>query len=187
MNCFSTFPRVSKSLVGRGADVTGNQAVHCFGNNIRSGLACSSDLRYLGVPDALLIRVDLKGSKHVNLLNQQKRCVLLSQFLGNLGKQASGVSIFIGFSVQFDRLHLLVILNQHLRITLEQLLNLHEVILLSQLNRIVPLVKQHAAVYRAFHVAKLHIGIYCILAQAHGLELFADRLQHRGVWWDLVD
>jgi len=70
---------------------------------------------------------------------------------------------------------------------LEQLLNLHEVILLSELNRIVPLVKQHAAVYRAFHVAKLHIGIYGILAQAHGLELFADRLQHRGVWWDLVD
>lgn len=88
MNGFGSFPRVSELLVSAGADVARNETVHGLSRDFSSGLASVGDLGNLRIEDSLLVRVDLECGKHVNLLDEQRRSVLLSQLLSDSSQDA---------------------------------------------------------------------------------------------------
>jgi hypothetical protein len=141
MDGLSSFPRVGKLLVGTRADVACDEAVHCFGSNLGGSLARVCDLGNLCIEDSLLVRVDFESSKNINLLNEKRRSILLSQLLSNRREDASRVGVLVGLSVKLNCLHLLVLLNQVICIPLEELLYLNEVMLLSKFHSLVPLVE----------------------------------------------
>lgn len=131
MNGLSPFPRIGESLVGRGADIRRDQRVHGLRSYICRRLARSSNLCHLRVKDSLLERINLKSCQNINLLNQQRWSILLSQFLSYLGQNPSRISVLIGFPKEFYSFHFLILLNQMVCISLQKLLDLQEVVLLS--------------------------------------------------------
>ncbi len=187
MNCLRALPRVSKRLIRRGANVAGNEAVHCLCNHIGGSLASACNLGHLGVPNALLVGIHFKCSEHIDFLYKQKRGVLFPEFLSDFSKESGGVSVFVGLAEQLNRLNLFVVFYEHLCVALQKLLNLHKVVFLSQFNCVVPLVEQHAAVNGALHISELDVSVHRVFAQPHRLELLSDRLKHRRVGRDRVD
>ena len=69
MDSLSAFPGIGKRLVRRSTDITRDQRVHGLGCHVRGGLASARDLGDLGIEDALLVRVDLESSQHVDLFD----------------------------------------------------------------------------------------------------------------------
>lgn len=173
MNGFSSLPRISKSLVSAHTDVGGDQRIHGLGCNVSCCIPRLSDLGNLSIKHSLLIRVHFKGRQHIDLLDQQQWSVLLSHFQSDFSEEPCCVCILIGLPVKLNGFNLLVLLDQVGCIALEQLLNLNEVILLSQLYCLIPLIKEHTAVDGSFDIAELHKGSNSGCAEAHGLEAFA--------------
>jgi hypothetical protein len=111
MDGFSALPGVSKSFISRGTNVGGDQRIHGLSRNVSSSIACLSNLSHLGIKHSLLVRVNLKGSEHVDLLDQQEGSVLLSHFQGDFSQKSSGICILVSLSIQFNSLDLLVLLD----------------------------------------------------------------------------
>jgi hypothetical protein len=130
VNTFSSFPRVSQLLIGTCANVTSNQRIHSFSSNFSCCLSCTRYLSNLGIENTLLVRINLKSSQDVDLLNQKWRSILLSQLLSNSSKDASRICVLISLSVELNSFHLLVLFYQMICVSLKKLLNLHKVVLL---------------------------------------------------------
>ena len=176
---FRAFPRIGQRLVGRRAYITRNQRIHGFRRHLRSGLSCSRYLGHLSVEDALLVRIDFERCQHVDLLDQEQRGILLPQLLRHLSQQARRFRVLVRLPEQLYSLHLLVLLDQMVRVPLQQLLDLEEVVLLRELDRQVPLVQQHTAIDCLLRIPELDVGVHGILAQAHRLELFPQQFERR--------
>ena len=86
VNGLGTLPRIGQSFVRRGSYITGNQRIHSLGGHVGCCLSCACYLGDLSIEDPLLVRVDFEGCKHINLLNQEQRSILLSQLLSYLSK-----------------------------------------------------------------------------------------------------
>jgi len=179
MDRFSTLPRISQSFICTGADVGRDQRVHRFGCDVCCRLPSVCNLGNLRVEHSLLVRVHLKRSKNVYLLDEQERSILLSHFKGYLGKQPGGICVFICLTEQFNRLDLLVLLDQMTRIALKKLLDLNKVVLLGQLNCLIPLVQENTAIDSALYVTKFDKGGYSSCTQTHGLESLTKIFQDR--------
>jgi hypothetical protein len=82
----STLPWVGESLVGASTDITCDERVHGFSGHLCGCCSRTGDLSDLCVEHSLLVGVDFEGSKHVNLLDEQRRRVFLSKFLCNGSK-----------------------------------------------------------------------------------------------------
>lgn len=141
MDCFSSLPWISKGLVCRGADVASDETVHGFGSDIGCSLSGSSNLGDLSVKYALLVRVNLEGGKHIDLLYQKHWGILFSQLLSNFGQKSCSICVFVCFAVELNSLHLFVLLNQHVGVLLKELFNGDKVVLLGKLHCKVPLVQ----------------------------------------------
>jgi len=120
----------------------------------------------LSVENSLLIGVDLESCKHIDLLNQKRRCIFLSEFLSDGGQDACRVCVLVSFSIKLDCLHLLVLLYQMIGIALKELLYLHEVMLLSKFNCLVPLVQQYTAIDGLFDISTFDVALHCQLRDA---------------------
>ena len=141
MDSFSTLPRVGQSLVCRSRDVTRDQRVHGLSCHISSCLTCTCYLGHLCIEHTLLVRVNLEGSQHIDLLDQERRCVSLSQLLGYLSKKPSRLCVLIGLPVELYSFHLLVFLYQVTGVLREKLLYLDKAVLLCQFDGQVPLIE----------------------------------------------
>lgn len=159
MDGLSSFPRVSQLLVGTCADIARDETVHCFSSNLSGSLARVCDLCDLRIEDSLLVRVDFESSENVDLLDEKRRSVLLSKLLSDRSEDASRVGVLVCLSVELDCLHLLILFNEMVGIALEELLNLNEVMLLGQLDGLVPLVEQDAAVDGLLDIACLDVAL----------------------------
>lgn len=80
----------------------------------------------------------------------------MSELLSDGGQDSGRISVLIGFAVEFDCLHFLVLLYQVIGVSLQQLLDLQEVVLLGKLNSLVPLIQQDTAVDSLFDIASLN-------------------------------
>jgi len=58
-------------------------------------------------------------------------------------------------------------------IALQELLNLDEVILLGQLNGLIPLIKEHTTINSFLNVTKLDVSSNSSCAESHRLETFS--------------
>ena len=160
MNTLCTLPGVGELFIGTCANITSDQGIHGLGSNFSGCLACSSDLCDLCIKHTLLVRIDLKCSQHIDLLNQKRRRILLSELLSDGGQYSGRISVLIGFAVEFDCLHFLVLLYQVIGVSLQQLLDLQEVVLLGKLNSLVPLIQQDTAVDSLFDIASLNEALH---------------------------
>jgi len=116
---FGSLPRIGQGLVGRGADIRGDQGVHGLRSDIRSSLTCSCDLSHLCIKNSLLERVNFKCRQNVDFLDQEWRRILLSQLLSNLCQNPGGLRVLVGLPVQFNGFHLLVFLQQGIGVLAE--------------------------------------------------------------------
>lgn len=66
-------------------------------------------------------------------------------------------------------------------IALEKLFNLHEIILLSQFDGLVPLIKQYTAIDSTLDIAKLYESSNCSSTKTHGLEALTQVLKNRRI------
>lgn len=153
MDCLRTFPGVGESFISRRGYVGSDERVHRLRGDISRCLTSSCNLSHLGVKNSLLKRVNFKCCKHIDFLDEQRRCVLLSELLGNLRQDPCRISVLVGLAIELDGFHLLVLLHQVGSVPLEELLNLQEVVLLGKLHSLIPLVQQHAAIDRLLNVA----------------------------------
>ena len=167
MDSFCSFPRISELFVRRGADIACDERVHCFSSYVCGSLPCTCNLSNLCIEDSLLVRIDFKCSQHINLLDQQQRCILLSKLLGYLCEKPGCFCILVSLSIQLDSLHLLVLVYQVVGILGKQLLNLYEAVLFSQLDCKIPLVKQHTTINGFFGITKLDVRVHSLLAETH--------------------
>lgn len=186
MNGFCSLPRVCQLLVSRCADVTGDQAVHGLGY-ICCCHSSACDLRHLGIKHSLFVGIYFEGSEHIYLFDKQWRSIFLSEFLSNCRKDACAFGVLVGLAEKLDGLHFLVLLDQMGGVALEQLLDLQEVVLLCQLDGLVPLVEEHAAVDGFLDVAELHVALDGRLAQAEGGKLLRQLLQEGRVFGENGD
>jgi hypothetical protein len=130
----------------------------------------------LGIKHPLLERVDLKSCENVDLLNKQWWSVLFPKFLSDLRQNPCRICVLVGFTVELDCLHLFVLFDQVVSIPLQQLLDLQKVMLFSEFDSHVPLVKQYTAVNRFLHFPHLEVGLASRLTEPHRLESFTERI-----------
>jgi hypothetical protein len=90
----------------------------------------------------------------------------LSELLSDGGQYSGRIGVFIGFAVEFDCLHFLVLLYQVVGVSLQQLLDLQEVVLLGKLHSLIPLIEEDAAVDGLFDIASLDEALHGQLGDA---------------------
>lgn len=184
MDGLSSFPRVSQLLVGTRADIARDETVHSFSSDLSGSLARVCDLGDLRIEDSLLVRVDFESGENVDLLDEKRRSILLSQLLSDRREDASRVGVLVCLAVELDCLHLLVLFDEVVGIALEELLNLNEVMLLSQLNGLVPLVEQDATVDGLLDIACLYVALDSQLHNTERDKLVGKSFQDGGVLWE---
>ena len=81
-----------------------------------------------------------------------------SHLLGQVGQELGSLRVMVGFAVQFDRLEVLLLVEEVAGVLGQEALDLGEVVLLGERDRLVPLVEQHTAVDRFLRVTSLQGG-----------------------------
>jgi hypothetical protein len=69
-------------------------------------------------------------------------------------------------------------------IALQKLLDLDEIVLLSQLDGLVPLIEEDTAINSTLHITKLDEGSHSSCAETHSLEAFSKVFKNRRVLRD---
>ena len=178
-------PRLVQCLVPARRRVMGHQIVQ----GRRRGLCLRHVARRERIDGerTLLESLHLQRRQHVQPLGAHRVGARAQHFLGHAAEELGGLGGLVGLAVQLDGLQLLALLEEVRAVLGEEPLDLRKVVLLRQLNRLVPLVKEDAAVDRRLHVPQLQKRRHRAVAHAHRLELFAHVLQEAAPLGQRID
>ena len=187
MNSFGSLPWVGQCFIGTRADIRSDQGVHCFGGDFRGGLTGACELRHLSIKDTLLVAVYFEGCQDVDFLDEEEGSVLFAHFLGDFCKQSGSVCVLVSLAEKFDGFDFFVLFDEVAGVSLQELFDLHEIVLFSQLHRLIPLIKQHTAINSPLHISKLDIRTDSCITQPHTLKSVSQRFENGRFWGQNFD
>ena len=150
MKGLSPLPRVRQSFVGGSIDISGDQRIQSLSCGARR---LARYLIHFHIEHSLLVAIDFQSGQHVNLFHQKRRHSSAVQVVCDLRQQLRRLRILITFPVELDGFHLFILLHQMVRIAAQQPLNLHEIMILCQFYRQIPIVQQHAHIHSSLQIA----------------------------------